>query len=871
MKLFLKQHIDYVNNMIKIKDESYKKYVTDQNITVEDVFIGKPPDFELSKRLVELQEKEAKRKLDIQNGVVKPKKSSSKSSSSKADKKQPSIQKYLNKADPNPPSKPKMSAKEREEASKKLKEEMERRKKEQEEREAERKKRLEEEKAELNAQVNSAVKEYNQFRDDLECIDQRPMPVPKKVSTLIGDKYFGDFVQILEFMHTFAELLSIKDKFPHGLAMPELERALLLKEVNGPLTDILQVLLSTLFSLQIEEANEVTTHYDPNYELSQRRNDVENLRDAARVGLWCQKHYSTHLNELVMDSTTLSELLRLHFLASGALITGQGSNWRYQQRGGYLSHDDPGYAFCQENPHILRTLGKYTVYQLPLKDIIQIIKCLMDQLLTYSSVRDTVEDRLEKAAKARFNYKNLCAAERKREATLQSDKNKLKEEMKKALAEFTGTKEEQEALKKEKEAEIQAKCETWDAHSDREKTKFLRECQKLKEEFFDYQLFLGSDRAGRNYFLFESMPGLFVEHDTTFSGVCQDALTTNLPGLANCPADQRNKFIKQMVIDRKAISDKENKAENGMIQPTINGVLKDDKLDSTTPILMKGPNAAELMMCTTDPNNCPVHSVNYPQRIHWGVFNTEEELNALINSLNTRGLKEKTLKENLELERDLILNHIKWCQVDKVMVNDEERDQKIKEMIEHSARKYQKPNFNFEPDTDVNMIMDTKLRDDLLDFEYKLKAGYLGDIKVTNRHVWRAAIESFAYDSQCDSLKWGPDQKLYEGKINGHVNDEIENADVNDDDEGNEEADGQEQTLEIDEEEARFGNVKRDPGYGLEEKMSAESDDSQEDITFLHDSETLKYKVHSLASALLQIEQGIEGKFIRQPFGKYNL
>lgn len=95
-KLFLKQNIEVVSNMIKIKNESLKKYVTDRNIVTEDIFIGKAPDFELSKQLVKIAEKEAKRKLDMENGTIKSRKrgdntSNKKEKEQKNDKKQTSL------------------------------------------------------------------------------------------------------------------------------------------------------------------------------------------------------------------------------------------------------------------------------------------------------------------------------------------------------------------------------------------------------------------------------------------------------------------------------------------------------------------------------------------------------------------------------------------------------------------------------------------------------------------------------------------------------------------------------------------------------------------------------------------------------------
>ena len=62
---------------------------------------------------------------------------------------------------------------------------------------------------------------------------------------------------ILEFFLCFGEELQLKDAFPGGLTFELLERALVENEVSGPLSDILQVLLSSLFEFQDAEAEEV--------------------------------------------------------------------------------------------------------------------------------------------------------------------------------------------------------------------------------------------------------------------------------------------------------------------------------------------------------------------------------------------------------------------------------------------------------------------------------------------------------------------------------------------------------------------------------------------------------------------------------------
>jgi bromodomain adjacent to zinc finger domain protein 1A len=62
---------------------------------------------------------------------------------------------------------------------------------------------------------------------------------------------------VLEFFHCFGEELQLKDNFPAGLTFDLLERAVFENEVSGPLSDIIQVLLSSLFEYQDAEAEEV--------------------------------------------------------------------------------------------------------------------------------------------------------------------------------------------------------------------------------------------------------------------------------------------------------------------------------------------------------------------------------------------------------------------------------------------------------------------------------------------------------------------------------------------------------------------------------------------------------------------------------------
>lgn len=868
-KLFLKQHVEQLGGVLKIKEASFKKFVTDEKITDEMIFFGKPPDFATSKRVQNAEEKKLRMEQDKQNIPSKNKKKRGpKPGFKKDDGKQQSISKYLNKSAEEGSSKPKKEDDQKSDTN--LKEEMERIRKEKAEKEALEKKRLEEQKAILAEQVAIAMKKFNRIQEDQELFDQKVIPEPKPVSTIIDSKHFSEFMYILEFMTSFAELLSIKDKFANGLSMDLLERALLLKEVNGPLSDILQVLLSTIFSHQVEEENEVYIKYDTASDFGNRKNGLPFLKQATKAAIWCETHYSCKLNELPMDSTTVSEILRLHFLSSGALIEEKGAKWRYSMRGGYHSYDDPGLQLVLDFPHILRALKSFTVFQLPVGDILKILKCLIDQLLTYGSVRELIEERLEKAKIAKQQYLTANVARRKRESRNASEKWDMKNELKKKVVAHEGTAEEKAAFRKEAEEKMAQDFVKMDADTERDVKILQKDIDKCKEDFFDYQIYLGSDRAHRSYWLFESLPGLFVEYDTTYSGKCQDTPTPHIPGLASCPPDLRKKFITQTIMNNKlGENDKENEVKKedliieklmltgsvkikGLIdqnKAAVNGTPDETSTD-TKKELVNPPTNAELLMCTANAKTCPVHG-GVHSGSQWSFYHTEEELNALIESLNPRGTREKFLRENLENEKELILTHIKDCPVEKITASVADRDTVLAAISAKYIKKYDSPDFNHEPGTDPNVIFESTLRENLLELEAKISIGYLGNMKVTNREEWREALEQFEYKELSEPLRWGRNRVMA-------IKEKKE--DTEDQDEGveNDESD--------DDNEVQLSHD-NDPGYDLPETIVVESEKPSNESELMETSEAVNAKVHSLAKALLQIEQCIDPKFLSHPFG----
>lgn len=839
-KLFLKQHVafeDGINSLLIVKPESLQKYIADRGVRLENINIGKVPEFEISKNVQRHQEKKENKKTS-----TKSKKSGG------GGGKQGDITKYLNNSGTGP--KQQLSSEEkkkREENSKKFREEMEAKRKEKADLEAEKHKKLVEEKARILAKTQATVREYNQMRDDLELTDQRVMPKGKLISTLIDQKYFADFMKILEFLHSFPEL--VQDKFPYGVTVETLERALMLKEVNGPLSEIFQVLIVSIFNFQNEEENEVEIEYRLTHDVPVKHSKLDQMKNASRVHMWTQKHYSTKVNEMVMDSTTLSELLRLHFIGSGAIVSEKTSKYRFAIRGGYKSQDDPGLIFTNKFPHIIKFLSQFTVFQLPTKDILRVLGCLVDQVLTYSNLREVLEDRLEQSTNAKLEYRSQKVNEGRRERRIIEEKKALQEEHNVLIASYAEEPEaRKEGLTKKAEEELEQKIAKLDAQSAKDRAQHFKDLKLQTSIYFNHQTYLGSDRGFRNYFIFESLPGLFVEHDITYSGKCLDQIVKNNHALAHCTKEQRYGIIKHMVQNEEsgASDDKENKAEiNGTAQDKTGAILKKESdLD-----LQK-----ELFMCNGDPVTCIVHA-DSPERNAWTYFHTPEEIDALIESLNTRGYREKGLRETLEASRDLIVGYIKDCPVQKltVMMSDEEKMVEIKKISRRMTKKYENANLNCNAGTDISVSLDLSLRETLLEFEQKLAMGCLGSMKVQDRNLWRKYVEENEYYALDDDLKWGNARKVLNGLTNGHVK---ENGSA-----------APSEATEGDDDETASSVDNLENAHTFDSGNCSDYEDDEEGKMKTSEMETVKLKVKNLGMALLQIEQGIDIKFIGAPFG----
>lgn len=173
-----------------------------------------------------------------------------------------------------------------------------------------------------------------------------------------------------------------------------------------------------------------------------------------------------------MYSLTVSEILRLHLLASGARINENGARWRYQQRGGYTCQDDPGLHFRLKQPHIIKSLATHNVVQLSIKDKLKILSCLMDQLLTYADVRDIIDHRMDQSKQAHTELKTMRAAEKRRQQEYLNARIKVRQE-------------------EMPESKIDAELESMKRSSEKKRLEYERKVEKLVKAERAHQVLLG--------------------------------------------------------------------------------------------------------------------------------------------------------------------------------------------------------------------------------------------------------------------------------------------------------------------------------------------------------------------------------------------
>lgn len=674
---------------------------------------------------------------------------------------------------------------------------------------------------EKKAKLANFVKEWQRKREDLECEDLKELPAACPVDCRVPNEYFGDVVMILEFFSSFRELLKVKDYFPFGLKLEVVERALVEIEIAGPFCDILQLLLSALFTLQEQEDDEIQStdyHHSRDLEIDESGDitTAEAIKLATMAASWSKIHHGVPLNKLSLDAITVSEVLRLHLLASGGRAGDRSAKWRYQERGGYTSTDDPCLLLRLKEPHILRFLAVKSVAELSVGDKIKVLSCLMNQILTYAELRDIIDERYEKVKMSKNELKNDQIAESKKEKEITAQKVKEKKEAKEKGENLPEESEEQR-LKLLKE-------------SNRKKAEFHKRAVELRKLAMESQIVpLGQDRSYRKFWIFTTLGGLFIEDNEEWPGSCLSAPTPISRNLLSVEEDTMSYVRKLFEEERNCGSDKENEGSSGqpVTSPKKKFLSESNNTNSKamSPTKQEGEFEEKMsnLLCTANEETCTVHA-RRKNRTQWFFYYKESDVEELINSLNKRGYREHRLRKALIESKDNIVRKLGQCPVhllNRLAGDAYSSSGSVK--LTRSQKGYENANLKYPAGTPIQEILEQYIRELILDTEEKIYCGGLGTVKVKNRKSWREAIESRSYDKQDDSLTW----RQYPIR--------------------------------------KYKNAEKSKDDDLSRPDTPCSLDSNTDHDILEVKMDQNHIVKDLASAVLQIARSVEPKYLQKP------
>ncbi|XP_031525013.1 bromodomain adjacent to zinc finger domain protein 1A isoform X6 [Papio anubis] len=878
LKLFLKQHCEPQDGIIKIKASSLSTYkIAEQDFSY--FFPDDPPTFIFSpanrrrgrppKRIPISQEDNVANKQTLASYRNKATKERDKLLKQEEMKSLAFEKAKLKreKADALEAKKKEKEDKEkkREELKKIVEEERLKKKEEKERLKVEREKEREKLREEKRKYVEY-LKQWSKPREDMECDDLKELPEPTPVKTRLPPEIFGDALMVLEFLNAFGELFDLQDEFPDGVTLEVLEEALVGNDSEGPLCELLFFFLTAIFQAIAEEEEEVAKEQLTDADTKDLTEALDEDADPTKSALsavaslaaaWPQLHQGCSLKSLDLDSCTLSEILRLHILASGADVTSANAKYRYQKRGGFDATDDACMELRLSNPSLVKKLSSTSVYDLTPGEKMKILHALCGKLLTLVSTRDFIEDYVDILRQAKQEFRELKAEQhrkereeaaarirKRKEEKLKEQEQKLKEKQEKLKEDeqrnstadtsigeeeredFDTSTESKDTEQKELDQDMvtededdpgshkrgrrgkrgqngfkeftrqeEINCVTREPLTAEEDEALKQEHQRKEKELLEKiqsaiactNIFpLGRDRMYRRYWIFPSIPGLFIEED--YSGLTEDML---LPR----PSSFQNNVQSQ--------------------DPQVSTKTGEPLMSESTSNIEQGPRD---------------HSVQLPKPVHkpnrWCFYSSCEQLDQLIEALNSRGHRESALKETLLQEKSRICAQLARFSEEKFHFSDKPQpDSKPTYSRGRSSNAYDPSQMCAEKQLEL------RLRDFLLDIEDRIYQGTLGAIKVTDRYIWRSALESGRYELLSEENK--------ENGIIKTVNEDVEE-------------------MEIDE---QTKVIVKDRLLGI--KTETPSTVSTNAST----PQSVSSVVHYLAMALFQIEQGIERRFLKAPLG----
>ncbi|GFT00434.1 bromodomain adjacent to zinc finger domain protein 1A [Nephila pilipes] len=779
-KLFLRHHTHPKDGAWKVKEDVLEKEQLDE-FQFSEVFCGPLPSYAVTqeKKKTSVSDKSEKTPT-IKKSIAEPSGSGKKTIQGKLNFKKETAEDKKKSLDKQAISEKQRIAAEKE----RLRKELLKKQKIEEEKERQKQEKLNErlKKKEEKKIMAEYLNTWKKPRDDLECDDLKDLPAPVPVDCYIPQNCFGDAIMILEFLNTFEKQVQVKDVFPQSVNFEHVEKALTETDIQGVFNDLLQLFLTAIFRYQEAEDDIIDIKDKKLHDLDDLNIDTA-MDFAAIISRWPQTYHGTILRNMPLDSFSITEILRLHILSSGYK---RRVNWQ----GIVAASEDPGLYFKLEEPELLKKLSKMSVFELNAEERCKILALLVHQLLSCDVLRYAVDENADKTRPLRHQLKQLRWAHSRKEKEDISSKKKIQPKEDKPEGNEEMQTEEAIPLEEEKEntdnlsPEEKAELEERKAkEAAKQKAEFLRKEREVEVQIRKLQssfnvVPLGRDRAFRRYWVYQTVAGIFVEDDDPYKGNCLPKLTVQnqSPHLAHVRCETAAVNIKKYLqnIDAKSgSSDKENEIlrDIAIVQSDLPFPLKNRKLSDLNPrvdskkglldnnlpendicLLCKNKNGDKqdcilycphsknglpTDQCSANIDTCPVHNINAP-RTKWSFYYKEDDVENLISGLNSRGFRERALKEALLNEKERIkemMAKVPYSNLNRTFPQPEVRKSQRHQNSQSSSYAGMSP----------RQAQEITLRDMILEFEHRIFHGGLGSLKVPDRESWRTTIEQGAY------------------------------------------------------------------------------------------------------------------------------
>jgi len=614
--------------------------------------------------------------------------------------------------------------------------------------------------------------------------------------------------------------------------------------------------------------------------------------NARAAAAWSMLYQGMALHEITIEPYTLTEILRLHISSSGVRIGGVRDYNEWARRGQAQMADDPCVWFRHKEFDIMSKLSTSSVFDLNSEDKLKLLVLLVNQSLTLATTRDYIEESLDKLKEIRKSMRELFFEENKRKKQVAHDK------WKKTIAERKKLREEKEKRKQEKtekgtatsipQVEETKKSEEIDSkdidldseeinsnenenpktekelQEERKQKKDAKE-QKIEDFYVDKYKFneqqlinemekhkmvvketpIGTDRIFRNYWNFPHVDGFFVdnenggdtaikitdelEKDCGFEDISEEEIESG-------DEEDSQKKSKKITFEE-IISTRENNAEQ--LKELVFKRYKCNYDEKSKEFIDNSSVIKSILIDIESGMDPSVYSAKDSNM--WYSISNIDQFNALLTSLNSRGIRENTLKAKFDTTKENIYDYFAKLEANK--------DKPAKKVYEKKSKKSDPNVIDKSLFKTMDDFIEGNLRDQLLEFEERLYIASFGGIHSVARLAWRSTIEesmanliqtpnssqnipngSASEESEMDIDK--VDEKL----SNGHVSQEM----------------GEDKTC-----------VKALPLHMQDENVKEHSRCS---TPVLESSKNPV--VYELAESLLQIARDIEMKYLKPPLGE---